>query len=156
MENSKSNYFNGLHGLRAIAAISILISHVSQPEYSNFSTSILKIKTGFDGVTLFFVLSGFLITFLLLNENKKSKIDVKKFYFRRILRIWPLYFLITILGLFILPQFEFMHVPWLQQFFDANWRSNLILFCLMFREIFYKKCLFNLLTNSTNTFLLVI
>ena len=101
MENSNSIYLKGLNGLRAIAAISILISHVSQPEYSNFSSSILAIKTGFDGVTLFFVLSGFLITFLLLNEDKKSKIDVKKFYVRRILRIWPLYYLFIVFCLVV-------------------------------------------------------
>jgi peptidoglycan/LPS O-acetylase OafA/YrhL len=43
-------------------------------------------------VVLFFVLSGFLITTLLLKEKEKyNKIDFKKFYFRRILRIWPVY-----------------------------------------------------------------
>ncbi len=101
MEKTKHIYLKGLNGLRAIAAISILISHVSQKEYSNFSNSIIPIKTGFDGVTLFFVLSGFLITYLLLNEHQKSNIDVKKFYVRRILRIWPLYYLIIALTLLI-------------------------------------------------------
>ena len=45
------------------------------------------------GVTIFFTLSGFLITYLLLCEKQKIQtIDIKKFYIRRILRIWPLYF----------------------------------------------------------------
>eukprot|EP01037_Dinobryon_pediforme_P011462 gene11462-11552_t len=45
-------------------------------------------------VIFFFVLSGFLITFLLLNEKDQTgKISVKKFYLKRIFRIWPLYFL---------------------------------------------------------------
>src|SRR5205823_8171304 len=44
------------------------------------------------GVTMFFCLSGFLITYLLVLEKGKSSVNVKNFYLRRILRIWPLYF----------------------------------------------------------------
>jgi peptidoglycan/LPS O-acetylase OafA/YrhL len=47
-------------------------------------------------VTVFFTLSGFLITFLLLKEREKTEISVRKFYIRRMLRIWPLYFLYLI------------------------------------------------------------
>ncbi len=42
---------------------------------------------------MFFALSGFLITYLLLVEKKKNSINVPHFYYRRILRIWPLYYL---------------------------------------------------------------
>jgi peptidoglycan/LPS O-acetylase OafA/YrhL len=50
------------------------------------------------GVDLFFLLSGFLITYLLLEEKKAmGRIDLKNFYIRRVLRIWPLYFLIIAL-----------------------------------------------------------
>ncbi|RLA64169.1 MAG: hypothetical protein DRQ78_06280 [Epsilonproteobacteria bacterium] len=53
-------------------------------------------------VTMFFTLSGFLITYLLLLEKEKtSSISVKKFYLRRILRIWPLYYFYIILVLVI-------------------------------------------------------
>lgn len=46
------------------------------------------------GVDIFFLLSGFLITYLLLAEKQKSnEINIKKFYVRRLLRIWPLYYL---------------------------------------------------------------
>lgn len=45
------------------------------------------------GVIIFFTLSGFLITFLLLKEKENSDINIKNFYIRRILRIWPLYYL---------------------------------------------------------------
>ena len=59
----------------------------------------IKIINGHYGVVLFFVLSGFLITYLLLDEKKiNSTINIKKFYFRRIFRIWPLYFLILIIS----------------------------------------------------------
>ena len=61
------------------------------------------------GVVLFFVLSGFLITFLLLEENKRTgTVSIRKFYIRRILRIWPLYYLIVIIGFFVLPHIDFM------------------------------------------------
>ncbi len=64
------------------------------------------------GVILFFVLSGFLITYLLLaEENNYGTIDVKKFYLRRILRILPLYFLIVGLALFILPNIPLFTWP---------------------------------------------
>ncbi len=55
-------------------------------------------------VSFFFVLSGFLITFLLLRERAQwQTISIKKFYVRRILRIWPLYFLLVVLGLWVIP-----------------------------------------------------
>lgn len=63
---------------------------------------------GYDAVGFFFVLSGFLITFLLLRElDIKEKIEIKTFYLKRIFRIWPLYFGVVIFGLvfynYILP-----------------------------------------------------
>jgi peptidoglycan/LPS O-acetylase OafA/YrhL len=52
------------------------------------------------GVTIFFVLSGFLITYLLLIEHERlGRINVRKFYIRRILRIWPLYYLFLLISL---------------------------------------------------------
>lgn len=59
---------------------------------------------GHQGVALFFVLSGFLITYLLLNEAKqKGKINVMGFFMRRLLRIWPIYFIVIVFGFFIFP-----------------------------------------------------
>ena len=78
-------YFKNLNGLRFIAALSVMIYHF-------YGLSVLN---GHYGVTLFFVLSGFLITFLLLEErDKNNTVSIKYFYWRRILRIWPLYFFI--------------------------------------------------------------
>lgn len=66
---------------------------------------------GYMGVIFFFVLSGFLITYLLLEERRVSAtVSIKKFYMRRILRIWPLYYLIVILGLFVLPHLSLFDV----------------------------------------------
>lgn len=58
-------------------------------------------------VIFFFVLSGFLITFLLLNEKeRKGSIDIRSFYIRRILRIFPLYYLVLITGAVLLILFH--------------------------------------------------
>ena len=64
------------------------------------------------GVSLFFVLSGFLITHLLLTEAIRiGRISLGDFYLRRILRIWPLYFLVTLLGFAVIPNVGFMEIP---------------------------------------------
>ncbi len=116
-------YLPGLNGIRAIAALSVAFSHINNRlDYYNLPKSELLDLANF-GVTIFFTLSGFLITYLLLKEIEKTgSIDVKKFYMRRVLRIWPLYYLylfivICITGienvqwpilfyLFILPNFK--------------------------------------------------
>ena len=106
-------YFKGLNELRALAALGVIWHHIEL--YKNrdgipslFQTFLHGLISGLghNGVNLFFVLSGFLITFLLLVENEKSgTVDVKKFYIRRILRIWPLYYLIILFSLFLIPVF---------------------------------------------------
>lgn len=81
----KKIYFPNLNGLRFIAALIVMIYHFFGIEVIN----------GHYGVVLFFALSGFLITYLLLEEKEStSKVSILKFYMRRVLRIWPLYFLI--------------------------------------------------------------
>ncbi len=101
----KSNiiYLPGLNGLRAIAALAVVISHITlglgEFGLNNkiFGTDIEGNASGLNlagyGVTIFFTLSGFLITFLLLKEKEETKLKIKEFYIRRILRIWPLYYL---------------------------------------------------------------
>ena len=103
-------YFPGLHGLRFLAAAMVIISHIEtfkkDEHLPNLDENIFIGVAGEYGVSLFFVLSGFLITFLLLTEEKETgRIDIPKFYLRRVLRIWPLYYLIVILAFFVLPHF---------------------------------------------------
>lgn len=95
-------HFKGLNGIRAIAALLVLIAHINQ------FINLFKLESGqyfFTGmasyaVTLFFVLSGYLITYLLLKEKEKyNSISFKDFYIRRILRIWPVYYGVIILAL---------------------------------------------------------
>jgi len=118
-------HFPGLNGLRFIAALSVIIGHVEliKSEYGifNFKKTIpfFNNTSGHLGVILFFVLSGFLITYLLLVEKGKyGKVSVKKFYTRRILRIWPLYFLILLIVFLLFPLIS--KDPGSYAFFNSN------------------------------------
>ncbi|MDX6190087.1 MULTISPECIES: acyltransferase family protein [Flavobacterium] len=107
-------YFPNLNGLRSIAAFMVIFSHLELNKgLFGISNHFQEIKhIGKLGVSLFFVLSGFLITFLLLMEKGKyATVAYKKFYTRRILRIWPLYFVIVILSLGVLPFFDLFQIP---------------------------------------------
>jgi len=62
------------------------------------------ISNGEAGVSIFFVLSGFLITYGLIFEfQTQAKINLKQFYWKRVLRIWPLYFTVLLFSFSILP-----------------------------------------------------
>ena len=119
----KKIHFENLDALRFFAFLSVFISHVALFlgfESNNSSFNFIKksfLIHGDLGVNFFFVLSGFLITFLLLTEKDKfSKIFLSHFYLRRVLRIWPLYFLTLILGFFViypLASSSLIHFPFL-------------------------------------------
>lgn len=98
-------YFPSLNGIRFIAALVVMISHTFPlVQDFGFDTSFIMPDLGGLGVTLFFVLSGFLITFLLFTEKQQTKrIKTGNFIIRRILRIWPAYFLALGIGFFIFP-----------------------------------------------------
>lgn len=81
-----SKYIAGINGLRAIAAIAVLLSHVT----GNWGV----FKLGWIGVDLFFVISGFLITKILV-ENRNANNYFKAFYSRRAIRILPIYFIVV-------------------------------------------------------------
>ena len=78
-EAVRSRHMPALDGFRAVAALSVVLAHGYD-------------VTVFDGVTGFFVLSGFLITTLLLREQQAmGTISLRAFYARRTLRIFPAY-----------------------------------------------------------------
>jgi peptidoglycan/LPS O-acetylase OafA/YrhL len=97
-------YLPHLDALRFWAFLAVFIAHsmhLSQPELHNINTwqaTKDALQVGVLGVNFFFVLSGFLITRLLLIEKDHyGHIDVLRFYARRCLRIWPVYFLVLLL-----------------------------------------------------------
>lgn len=89
-------HFPGLNGIRAIAAMTVVLCHTDQFTKLFGLPALGFHRTGVaaNAVDLFFVLSGFLITYLLLQEKEAhGAIAVGRFYLRRILRIWPAYYL---------------------------------------------------------------
>jgi peptidoglycan/LPS O-acetylase OafA/YrhL len=134
-------YFPGLHGLRFFAAMMVVFSHVELIKdyhgYPNlYSANLAVYESGRMGVTLFFVLSGFLISYLLLTEKKVAgSISVKKFYTRRILRIWPLYYLLIFLTFVVLPQIGFFAVPKYTALFPAHLIYTLPLYLFLLPQV---------------------
>lgn len=84
--------FPALDGLRAVAAVLVVFFHYGGPDWLQ----------GWAGVQMFFVLSGFLITTLMLREEQRTgRISLKEFYLRRAFRILPVYYvvlLVTVVG----------------------------------------------------------
>lgn len=108
----KQVFFPHLDALRFFAFLAVFLSHcflsktpegLPSPIYQFVA---LFRNSGHLGVNFFFVLSGFLITYLLLEEREHyQKIHLREFYIRRILRIWPLYYAVVITGFLIFPVF---------------------------------------------------
>lgn len=91
MEN-KTKYIKGLDGLRALAVVMVLAYHLKIP----FA------KSGLLGVTVFFVLSGFLITRILITEIEETHtIDLKNFWVRRIRRLIPAVLSMAVVIIFV-------------------------------------------------------
>ncbi|MBC7450253.1 MAG: acyltransferase, partial [Cytophagales bacterium] len=105
----KINY-PSLNGLRAISILLVLLHHLSIQNQSLFgktydqkgnSLFIDFLQDGHMGVNIFFVISGFLITSLLLQEEQNtSTISLKQFYIKRTLRIFPAYYFLLIVYFF--------------------------------------------------------
>ncbi len=110
-KSSNKLYFDNLDGLRFFCFLSVFFFHSFITDNINIQQSkiYLFFKTtlfanGFLGVNFFFVLSGFLITYLLIKEKKSNKrIQITNFWMRRVLRIWPLYFVCVFFGFVIFP-----------------------------------------------------
>ena len=99
-------YFPELDGLRFIAFVMVFLFHGGLPEafvrqiIGRTAARALRENGGY-GVQLFFILSGYLITTLLLREEARyGRVALCAFWVRRILRIWPLYYLVILIGFF--------------------------------------------------------
>ena len=133
-------WFKNLTGLRFIAAAMVIIDHIEQARNLFGFKNIWKLTgvyaLGDKAVTLFFVLSGFLITYLLVKEKEISQnVSIKNFYIRRIVRIWPLYYLIVILALFIIPNFSFFQWPQWSEYIHYNFAAKCLLFLFILPNI---------------------
>ena len=88
----KRRYITGLDGIRAIAVIMVLAYHLK----------LALFKSGFLGVTVFFILSGYLITGILISEvEEEGTIDLKNFWLRRIRRLVPAVMSMAVVIIFV-------------------------------------------------------
>ena len=111
-------YIPGLDGIRAIAVLSVLLYH----------SGVLLVPGGFLGVDVFFVLSGFLISSLLLQEiERTAAVDFKQFYIRRARRLLPALFATLALSAVLVlifardAAFQFRHDALASMFYVSNW-----------------------------------
>jgi peptidoglycan/LPS O-acetylase OafA/YrhL len=131
-----TNYLPSLDGVRAIAACAVIAHHIEQIKFlhglPNAWESPFFSYVGNIAVSLFFVLSGYLITYLLIKEQLDfGKIDIKAFYIRRAFRILPLYYFIVFLGFVILPLIPAYDVPTFSKTLGPFYWQNLIMYCLL-------------------------
>lgn len=104
-------FFENLDGLRFLSFLSVFFYHSYYTEHAAIkahpvyrSLTLDLFGNGNLGVNFFFVLSGFLITYLLIHERTtRGRIDVKWFWMRRVLRIWPLFYLCVFIGFVVFP-----------------------------------------------------
>ncbi|MEI6311168.1 MAG: acyltransferase [Bacteroidota bacterium] len=131
MQDAKArSSISGLNSLRAFAFLAIFLFH----SFKSFSY-------GYLGVDFFFVLSSFLLTYLALKEiNSTGSFSTKNFFIRRALRIFPLYYLVVIGLLLILPllakpigwSLQMPEHPWTYFVFVSNFDKSDHLFALKF------------------------
>jgi peptidoglycan/LPS O-acetylase OafA/YrhL len=133
--SSRTSYFANIDSIRFIAAIGVVFAHGFGPLKVYFLHEHWFLKQSYFpyidrffnnlgiGVEIFFFISGFLITYLLLKEKQRfGKISIWKFIIRRTLRIWPLYFLLVLIGPFLVNWLEFQHPNYLPViFFYSNY-----------------------------------
>lgn len=127
-------YFPTLDALRLLAFSKTFLAHVQLGSFPVLDQ--LRRGSGL-GVPFFFVLSGFLITYLACDEKKNTgRLRLGLFYWRRVLRIWPLYYAVVALGLAIPWVLQWLHQPsgtdgypptwWVSVLFLDNYKTMLL------------------------------
>jgi peptidoglycan/LPS O-acetylase OafA/YrhL len=103
---TQTKFFGSLNGIRAICCLLVIKSH------SGWNCGIRILDSPGLGVELFFVISGFLITTLLIREREKTgTIALRDFYARRSLRIFPIYYASIVIALFVSVGLLAVHRP---------------------------------------------
>ena len=140
MQSIKKVYFPNLNGLRFFAAFIVLFRHIEQFKLLLGQPSI-NFRFGPTGhlcVLFFFTLSGFIISYLLLNEKRvDGAVSIKTFYARRCRRIFPLYYLIIMTGIFLIPALPFYQIPVYSSQIYIHFDRKLLLFLLLLSNVYF-------------------
>lgn len=126
-------FFPGLNELRALAILIIIPGHIEyMKEAVHLPHNYWFPIPGKVGVVFFFTLSGFLITTLLLKEQSQSpNFNIKNFYYRRMLRLLPLYFLVMGMAILVLNKIRLFQLPALSSLMYANLNAASVLLLLL-------------------------
>lgn len=127
------NRIKELDGLRGLAVLLVIALHTFKraaefTQHPILTTATSLTSVGWVGVDIFFVLSGYLITSILLKTRQKNDY-FKNFYVRRILRIFPLYYAVVALLLLLVPRLDPDYAPMLPRLlpflllYQQNWIS---------------------------------
>lgn len=123
-------FFGNLDGLRAISILAVIWHHAAG---ASMQGGLALLQAGNRGVNLFFVISAFLISTLLIRSKRAGPIDIPRFWCRRALRILPLYYLMLLVYALAVAFGEkdmaardgfFEHVKWFATF-TSNWFVSL-------------------------------
>lgn len=125
-------FFPNISGLRFVGAFIVILCHCFTTDttvwgdfYDGywFQKFAFAVSRGHVAIMLFFVISGFLITYLLLDENaRRGRIHIGNYLARRFLRVWPLYFIVVGFGFLVFP-----HLPYGISTVHEGWRFALFL-----------------------------
>ncbi|HGS4445499.1 TPA: acyltransferase family protein [Vibrio cholerae] len=110
--HSNAAYREDIQGLRALAVLSVILFHVNKT----------WLPGGFIGVDIFLVLSGFLITSIILNEQASNTFSIREFFIKRIKRIVPAYLMLLIVVTFLMA---ILLIPKDYNFFEESLKSAL-------------------------------
>ncbi|SMC81355.1 acyltransferase family protein [Moheibacter sediminis] len=118
-------HFHTFDALRFFACLKVFLSHLPITSFAWFSY--LKAGGGI-GVQFFFVLSGFLISYILLHEKTETGgVKLKRFFTRRILRIWPLFYLMIGFAFLTPLILEYiLKLPSSDEGYEPNWVMSLL------------------------------
>jgi peptidoglycan/LPS O-acetylase OafA/YrhL len=135
MQPQKTLYFPKLDNLRFFAFLLVFIHHA--PHFDNISIWRTVSNFGWLGVDLFLCLSAFLFARLLLIEfHKFGNVNIRYFYLRRVLRIWPLYFLFFSMMLIIsMLQFGWISNVWIRSIGMITFTENIFTAVLGYNTI---------------------
>ncbi|MCX7987580.1 MAG: acyltransferase, partial [Bacteroidales bacterium] len=122
--SSQRMHFPTFDAFRFFSFLLVFLHHSPIPESSCFS---FLSKSGGIGVIFFFVLSGFLITYILLDEKiEKGKISLKKFFVRRILRIWPLFYAMLLFAYLTPYILDLFKLSYSNNGYEPNWLMSVL------------------------------